>query len=51
MFNYIMDNPFLTLDPINKYELFKRLIKDKDKKFLIIVQEIIKQRLYEINNI
>lgn len=46
-----MDNPFLTLDPINKYELFKRLIKDKDKKFLIMIQQIIKKRLSEINNI
>ena len=48
MFNYIMDNPFVILDPINKYELFKKLIQNKDKKFLIAIQELINIRICEL---
>lgn len=46
-----MYNPFIVLDPINKYELFKRLIQNKDIKFLIMVQELINKRLIELNNL
>jgi hypothetical protein len=48
MFNYIMVNHFITVDPFNNYRLFMKLIRNKDKIFLTDIQKLIDKRLLEL---
>ena len=48
MFNYIMVNHFITVDPFTNYRLFMKLIQNKDKLYLTDIQKLIDKRLLEL---
>ena len=50
MFNYIMVNHFITVDPFTNYRLFMKLIQNKDKLYLTDIQQLIDKRLLELKS-
>ena len=44
-----MVNPFLKCDPISRYRLFGEIIKNKDKHYLMIINQLLAKRLKELD--